>query len=248
MQALILAGGLGTRLRSVIGADLPKPMATFAGRPFLSWLVLQLRREGIRDLWLLTGHGASVVQTYFGTGDAHGVRLRYSVDPSPLGTGGALRHVLPKLEGDRFLVTNGDSFLSAPLRPLLDAHAGGTAAATLALVAHPDAGRFGSVDLGPDGAIRAFREKDPAGGPGIISAGIYVVERHVLDAIPAGRPVSLEREVWPALTAGRLRGVVLDGAFTDMGIPEAFAALQADPSPLVAIAGDGVPGEEPVRC
>lgn len=247
MQALILAGGFGTRLRSVIGADLPKPMAAFAGRPFLAWLVLQLRREGIHDIWLLTGHGSAAVQTYFGTGDAHGVRLRYSVEPSPLGTAGALRHVLPHLEGDRFLVTNGDSFLSAPLRPLLDAHAASTAAATLALVVHPDAGRFGGVDLAPDGAIRAFREKDPAGGQGIISAGIYVVERSVIEAIPAGRTVSLEREVWPTLTDGRLRGVALEGTFTDMGVPDAFAALQADPSPLLAIAGEAADPGHP-RC
>ena len=242
MQALILAGGLGTRLRSVIGADLPKPMATFAGRPFLAYLVLQLRREGIREVWFLTGHGAEVVEAYFGTGDGLGVRLRYSVEPEPLGTGGALRHALPQLDGDRFLVTNGDSFLSAPLGPLVDMHhvarAAGPVAATLALVARDDASRFGAVTLAPDGAISAFREKDPTPASGLVSAGIYIVERAVVAAIPAGRPVSLEREIWPELLDGRLRGLMLDGPFTDMGVPDAFAALQADPTPLLALAGE----------
>lgn len=114
-------------------------MAEFAGRPFLAWLVLQLKREGIRDIWFLTGHGAEVVQSYFGTGDALGVRLRYSVEPVPLGTGGALRHVLPLLDGDRFLVTNGNSFLSAPLGALVDAHA--AALATGPVAAAPGARR-----------------------------------------------------------------------------------------------------------
>jgi mannose-1-phosphate guanylyltransferase len=242
MQALILAGGLGTRLRPVIGAELPKPMATFAGRPFLLYLVLQLRQAGFGEIWFLTGHGAPLVQTYFGTGDTWGVSLRYSVEPVPLGTAGALRHVLPQLSGDRFLVTNGDSFLSAPLGDLVDAHARSLAArptaATLALVARDDASRFGAVTLDPDGAVRAFREKDPEPAAGLVSAGIYVVERGILDAIPPDRPVSLEREVWPHLLDGRLRGLPMDGAFTDMGVPDAFAALQADPSPLLAIAGE----------
>lgn len=243
MQALILAGGLGTRLRPVIGAALPKPMARFAGRPFLEYLVLQLRREGITDAWFLTGHGAELVEAYFGTGDGLGVRLRYSVEPVPLGTGGALRHVLPQLDGDRFLVTNGDSFLAAPLAPLVELHlrslaAPRPAAATLALVARDDAGRFGAVDLDDEEAIRAFREKDPDAGPGLVSAGIYLVERSLLATIPPDRPVSLEREIWPGLLDGRLRGLVMDGDFTDMGVPDAFAALQADPTPLLSITGE----------
>jgi NDP-sugar pyrophosphorylase family protein len=245
MEALILAGGLGTRIRSVIGSGLPKPMARFAGRPFLEYLLLQLRTAACRDIWLLTGHGADAIEAYFGTGDAWDVRLRYSAESVPLGTGGALRLVLPRLQGERFLVMNGDSFLDAPLADLVTAHAvaaaGSPVAATLALVARDDASRFGSVDLDADGAIRAFREKDPGGLPGLISAGIYVVERSVLESIAPDRPVSLEREVWPGLLDGRLRGLVAAGAFSDMGVPEAFAALQADPAPLLALAGQGTP-------
>jgi mannose-1-phosphate guanylyltransferase len=242
MQALILAGGLGTRLRSVIGSELPKSMATFGGRPFLEYLVLQLRRDGFRDVWLLTGHGAEVVETYFGTGDALGVRLRYSTEPVPLGTAGALRHILPQLDGERFLVSNGDSFLAAHLGALVDAHLASLpvrAAATIALVRRDDASRFGAVALAADGAVTAFREKDPTPAPGLVSAGIYVVERALLESIPTGRPVSLEREIWPVLLDGRLRGVVMDGPFTDMGVPDAYAALQADPGPLLEIAGEG---------
>jgi NDP-sugar pyrophosphorylase family protein len=241
MEALILAGGLGTRLRPVIGSELPKPMARIAGRPFLEYLVLQLRSAGCRDIWLLTGHGSAAIETYFGTGDAWDVRIRYSAESVPLGTGGALRLVLPRLQGERSLVLNGDSFLDAPLAELVEAHAAAASerpvGATLALVERDDASRYGRVELAADGSIRAFLEKDPRRLSGLVSAGIYVVERWVVDTIPPARPVSLEREVWPGLLDGRLRGRILSGPFTDMGVPEAYAGLQADPRPLLALAG-----------
>lgn len=244
MQALILAGGFGTRLRSVLDPAIPKPMATISGRPFLGYLLAQLRRDGFLDVVLLTGHRAEVVETYFGTGDGWDLTVRYSPEPEPLGTGGALRHALPLLAGERFLVMNGDSFLGTDLNQLTAAHdraaaaAGDGVLATLALARLADGSRFGSVDVAPDGSLTGFREKAQPAAPGLINAGIYVLERRLIEAIPLGRAVSLEREVFPTLLDGRLRGVELEGPFVDIGVPESYAALEADPS-ILPVAGAG---------
>lgn len=238
MQAFILAGGFGTRLRPALDAATPKPMATIAGRPFLEYLICQLRRDGIRDIVLLTGHRAAAVESYFGTGDGWDLTVRYSREPEPLGTGGALRHALPLLAGERSMVMNGDSYLGTDLTRITTAHDAASAAThgaalgTLALVGREDGSRFGSVELGADGAVTAFREKLAEPRPGLINAGIYVLERRLIEAIPAGRAVSMEREVFPGLLDGRLRGIAIDAPFVDIGVPESYAALDADPSIL----------------
>jgi mannose-1-phosphate guanylyltransferase len=240
IDALILVGGLGTRLRPAIGTDTPKPMADVAGRPFLAYLLAQLRRDGFGRVVLATGHGAEAVERYFGTGESPNQTITYSSEPAPLGTGGALRYARPRLHGDRVLVMNGDSFLEARLGDLVDAHARARRAnpallASLCLARVDDPGRYGAVECDADGTIRRFREKSADAPAGLINAGIYVVERALIDGIPEGRPVSLEREVFPALADGRLHGVELTGSFVDIGIPEAYAALRADPSRLLAL-------------
>lgn len=235
MDALILVGGAGTRLRGVIGDELPKPMAPVAGRPFLSWLLHQVRAADFRDVWLLTGHRGEVIEKYVGSGDGWGLRVRYSREPGPLGTGGALHHVLPWLSTQTCLVMNGDSYLSARLGLLVERHERSEASVTLALARVPDTARYGAVDLAPDGAVIAFREKEPSATPrpGLINAGIYVMTTALMASIPGGRPVSLEREVLPGLTDGRARGEVFDGPFVDIGMPESYAALGADPGAVL---------------
>jgi len=236
IQALILVGGLGTRLRPVVG-DTPKPMAAVGGRPFLEFLVRQLRRDGFRDVVLLTGHGATAVSEYFGTGSAWDLSIAYSREPGPLGTGGALRHALPRLSGPRFLVMNGDSFFDIDLAAVLAAHARATPepVATLALVRSTETERFGSVEADADGTVTAFREKDESSGPGLVNAGVYVIERSMVEAIPDSRPVSLEREVFTELVGRGLHAREFGGAFVDMGVPDAYAALKADPSRLLML-------------
>jgi NDP-sugar pyrophosphorylase family protein len=254
MQALILVGGLGTRLRAVLGPALPKPMAPVGGPPFLAYLLGQLRRHGLGEVWLLTGFGAASVEGYFGTGDGWDLTIGYSVEPEPLGTGGALRHVLPRLSGERFLVMNGDSFLGAPLDLLVRAHERARAAtpatlASLALARVDDARRFGSVERAPDGRVTGFREKTPPAGfaapasstvdpdakaaAALINAGVYVVERALIESLAPRGPVSLERDVFPTLTDGRLHGVELAGPFMDIGLPESYAAICADHAMLL---------------
>jgi NDP-sugar pyrophosphorylase family protein len=239
MQALMLVGGLGTRLRPAIG-HAPKPMAAVAGRPFLEYLLLQLRRDGFRDVVMLTGFGADALHQYFREGRDWGVTITYSPEPEPRGTGGALRHALPILEGRHFLVMNGDSFLDVSLLDLIAAHDsapadGVAAAATLALVRSSETERFGSVEVDAAGRVTAFREKIATRGEGLINAGVYVLERAMLEAIPAGRIVSLEREVFPGLVNRGLRGTELHGAFIDIGIPEAYEALRSDPTGVLAL-------------
>ena len=243
MQALILVGGLGTRLRSVIGAELPKPMVDIDGRPFLEYLLLQLRRQGYSDVCLLVGHGGGVIRDHFGNGERLDLRLEYSEEATPLGTAGSLRHALGRVTGSRVLVMNGDSFLDASLTALMArhevAHEADGVVATLALVHLEDAARYGTVELDERGAIVSFREKDPTAAVGLVSAGVYVVERSLIEGIPAGRPVSLELEVWPDYLDGRLRSFSTSGAFTDIGVPETLAAMRADPGPLQALSTGG---------
>jgi NDP-sugar pyrophosphorylase family protein len=239
--ALVLAGGLGTRLRSVTGERQPKAMVDVAGRPFLDYLLLQLACAHITRVCLLTGHGAAVVREHVGDGRRWGLVVSYSEEATPLGTAGALRAAIDRLDGHRFLVLNGDSFLDASLPVLIQAHAEGQrragVKATIALVRSDDAGRYGSVDVS-NGAIVAFREKDPDAPPGLINAGVYVVERSLIADIPAGGPVSLENDVWPRYLDGQLHGLIVEGAFADIGIPAALERLRADPRPLLTLAGE----------
>lgn len=213
--AVILAGGLGTRLAGVV--DKPKVLAEVAGRPFLEILLAQLRGAGVTNVLLCTGHRAAEFSQFLRKG------VRESREPEPRGTGGALRHALAELP-ERFFVLNGDSYCDADLQALAAFHVEKRAAATLLCAHVHDTARFGAVVLDGDGRVQRFEEKGPS-GPGAINAGVYVIEREVVAAIPAGRAVSLERETFPSLL-GRLFGVAVDARFIDIGTPESFAEAQ----------------------
>ncbi len=223
LDTIVLAGGLGTRLRAAV-ADRPKVLAPVLGRPFLDRLLDWLEARGARRVILALGHMADQVTAHVAAHPRPGVDVLASVEPAPLGTGGALRHALPLLRGSPVLVLNGDSFVAADLAALRDLHERRRARATLTLTRVADAGRYGSVEEDATGAITAFREKMPDAGPGLINAGVYLLEREVIAAIPAGRPVSLEREVFAGLCGRGLYGSVQDAPFIDIGTPESFAA------------------------
>ena len=230
-QAVILAGGLGTRLRAVL-PGLPKALAPVAGRPFVEYLLLQLRRHHVADVVLAVGYRAELVERHVGDGSSWGVRARYSREAEPLGTGGALKRAAMLLDGSTFLVMNGDSFFDVPLHDLVARHREAGALGTLALVERPALGdRYGAVETDDAGRVVAFREKGPPTRRGGVNGGVYALEPEVLSAIPDGRPVSLEREVFPAL-AGRLHGRPYDGYFIDIGVPDDLARIRDDPSPL----------------
>jgi NDP-sugar pyrophosphorylase family protein len=207
-------------------ADRPKPLAPVGGRPFIVRLLEQVARAGWSQAVLCTGHMAEAVEEALGEAQA-GLPLVYSREPEPLGTGGALRLALPLLESDPVLVLNGDSWAEVDLAVLADEHRRRGAPATLALVEVADAARFGRVRLGADGAVERFEEKAAAHLPGLINAGIYLLSRRLIEAIPAGRPVSLEREVFPSLVGRGLSGVVFPGRFIDIGTPESLAEAES---------------------
>ena len=219
--AVLLAGGLGTRLRSVV-ADRPKVLAPVAGRPFLAWLLEQVSAAGIRRAVLCTGHLAEQVEAAFGDrwGD---VQLVYSEETEPLGTGGALRHALPHLGAGPCFVLNGDSCCATPLAPLWQHHALRGARATLLATLVPDAARFGRLEADATGHVTGFHEKDGRHAPAWINAGVAVVARGVVERIPPARPASLEHEVWPALIGQGLIVLRRVAPFVDIGTPEDFA-------------------------
>jgi len=223
--AAILVGGLGTRLAPVVG-DLPKALAPVAGVPFLDRLLGRLAAWGLRDVVLCTGVGADRVAAHCGDGARWGLSLRLSREETPLGTGGALRHARGFLSTSPFLVFNGDSLADTDPAALVAFHRQRRAAATLLLVRVADRTRFGSVRLDADGRIAAFEEKGVAGA-GLINAGVYALEPGVLDPIPAGRPVSLESDVFPALVGQGLFGLATDARFIDIGTPDSYKQAEA---------------------
>jgi len=224
IDAIILSGGRGERLRGVL-ADRPKPLAEVGGRPFLAWLVLALANQGIRHIVLATGYLGDAIQGAMGDGRRFGVELTYSRESEPLGTGGAVRLAAPQVRTGRVLVLNGDSYCRFDLERLLRVQQQSKAAATMWLQEVPDPGRFGTVELGDDGRVVGFVEKAQKGREdlALISCGVYLMERSVLDRIPAKLAVSLERDVFPGLVGAELWGVRGEGIFVDIGTPQALA-------------------------
>ncbi|HEX5413757.1 MAG TPA: nucleotidyltransferase family protein [Terriglobia bacterium] len=229
MEAVVLAGGRGTRLRGAV-SGFPKSLAPIGHVPFLSYLLGWLRDQGVIDIILAVGYRRQdIVRQYHGRVPA-GVRLRYSAETSPLGTGGALRNLRMMLAGEEFLVLNGDSIFDVNLRKMLSFHRQHRAQTTLALASPPEAGRYGSVILDGRGRIKAFVEKKavaPAGEdcgtvPRLISGGLYIMNKAVFRHIPGGRAVSLEKEVFPRLIGGPFYGFPSKGYFIDIGIPEDY--------------------------
>lgn len=218
MQVAILAGGLGTRLSGAIPAGLPKPLAPIAGRPFLDHLLDWAIERGADDVVLLTGHGSTAISDHVG-GDHRGVPVGYSVEPSPLGTGGALANAA-RLLAEEFVLVNGDTFVDADLAAL---GAGlGSAPVVMGLVEVADTGRFGRVEVA-GGVVTAFREKG-ADGPGLINAGVYALKRSVVDDLPPGAS-SFERDfLEPRLAEVAPRYLLCGPTFFDIGVPADYRA------------------------
>ncbi|HEY7427408.1 MAG TPA: nucleotidyltransferase family protein, partial [Gemmataceae bacterium] len=222
VTAAVLAGGLGTRLRSRI-ADRPKVLAPVHGRPYLAYLLEQLAEAGVRHAVLLTGYRANQVRSTFGATYA-GLSLTYSCEPSPLGTAGALRRALPYLPSPTILLLNGDSYCAASLLDFREFHRRRSAALSLVLTPVDDCSRFGRVRVGTDGRILRFEEKSQQGSTGWVNAGIYFINRSLIEDIPTNKPASLERDMFPMWTfARRCFGFPCQGRFLDIGTPESYA-------------------------
>ncbi len=224
VTAAILAGGLGTRLRSAV-SDRPKVLAEICGRPFLAHVLDQLAAVDVRNVVVCTGYLGEQVRAAFG--DSRGdMRLFYSQESSALGTAGALRLALPLFESDSVLVMNGDSFFAMNLRAFWGWHCAHKANATLALVNIIDSARYGRVHVNAHGVVVNFDEKSARGGPGWINAGIYLLTSPLLQTIPVNRAVSLEKEMFPAWIGRGLYGYQSGGPFLDIGTPEAYTAAE----------------------
>lgn len=224
MEAIVLAGGFGTRLREVV-PDLPKPMAPVAGRPFLEILLTALAHKGFRRIVLSLGYMASSVIDHFGDEFA-GMELVYEVETSPLGTGGAVRQSLDRCRADHVFIFNGDTYLDLEV-PALEAQWRMTGVPIIVARRVQDTSRFGRLEVA-DGRIVGFAEKG-AGGPGLINAGCYVFPVSMLAGCPRGQSFSLEADFLAKIVSRQRIDLFLSaGRFIDIGVPEDFKRAQTE--------------------
>lgn len=224
MEAIVLAGGFGTRLRAVV-PDLPKPMAPVAGRPFLELLLSTLSRKGFTRIVLSLGFMSEKIIAHFG--DSYlGIKLVYEVESQPLGTGGAIRATMVGCVNNHVFVFNGDTYLDLEVDELeyeCQLHRD----PVIVVREVPDTTRFGRVELS-DGRINAFREKGLS-GPGLINAGCYVLPKNALDDFPLGQYFSLETEFFiKYLQRLQFKGFITHGRFIDIGVPSDYALAQTE--------------------
>jgi D-glycero-alpha-D-manno-heptose 1-phosphate guanylyltransferase len=225
MEAIVLAGGLGTRLAGRLNG-VPKPMAPIAGRPFLEILLHQLQRAGCGRVVLSVGHLYSVIENHLGTAFGE-MRVDYSIESAPLGTGGAIRSALQHASEKAVLVLNGDTFLDADYAAMLGFHAAQAAGMTMAVTHRDDVARYGGV-LVADGRITGFEEKGRS-GPGWINAGAYVIDKNL--EWPAHLPEKFSFEtdfLAPEIARLAPAAYEVDGFFLDIGVPEDLDRAQTE--------------------
>ena len=231
MQAILLCGGMGTRLRSVV-SDRPKPMADICGKPFLQYLLEMLRDKGITEVIFALGYMGEMIEDYFQDGSAFGLKIAYSYEEEPLGTGGAIRNALPKILEEEVLVLNADTYFPMDYQGLLRFHQENDGDFSLATRAVPDISRYGAVRRDAAGRILAWNEKREDGGQplaGEINGGIYVMKKSLIAEIPEGKQ-SLEQDCIPKwISEGkRIFGLPFDGYFMDIGIPKDYQQFITD--------------------
>lgn len=245
-EAILLVGGKGTRLRPLT-VHTPKPMVPAAGVPFLTHQLARARAAGVDHIVLATSYLAEVFEPYFGDGSALGLHIEYVTEEEPLGTGGAIRNVASRLHSapdEPVLIFNGDILTGLDIGALVRTHEESGADVSLHLTKVDDPRAFGLVPTDATGRVTAFLEKPETPEEIVtdqINAGAYVFRRSVIDTIPTGRPVSVERETFPELLASgaHLQGMVDSTYWLDLGTPQAFVRGSADlvlgraPSPAV---------------
>lgn len=218
MQAVLLAGGLGTRLKSVVN-DRPKPMALIGEKPFMAYLVHELILQGINHIIFAVGYKGTMVEEYFKDGSGFGVQVDYAYEEALLGTAGAIKNAAGFIRDDQFLVLNADTFYQIDYSRLQTLSQDMSLDMALVLRKVPDISRYGKAVL-KDNRLMAFNEKSEEAVPGTINGGVYLMKRELLQEIPNGK-VSLEHDMIPRwLSEGKaLGGIVNDGYFIDIGVP-----------------------------
>ena len=233
MEAILLCGGLGTRLRSVV-SDRPKPMADIAGKPFLHYLVRMLSGKGVERFVFALGYMGEQIEAYFQDGREYGISIVYSYEESPLGTGGAIRNALSKMQEEDVLILNADTYFDTDYRSLFQEQSGKCADMTIASREIEDVSRYGAILKDTDGRILRWNEKQSGSGEtapkrGEINGGIYVMKKSLIEKIPAGKQ-SLENDcipVWLSRSVS-IHALPSDGYFMDIGVPEDYRRFQAD--------------------
>ena len=220
LTPVILAGGLGTRLRSVVG-DCPKILALVNNRPFLSYLLDQLLCNDFSHVILCTGHGAGQVSAAFGN-VYKGLTIEYSLEAKPLGTGGALRNAIPRIKTNNILVMNGDSYINVDLKTYIEWHFQNQIDVSLLLTQVSNTSYYGSVYVDKNGLVKQFVEKNEATTLGWINAGVYILNKSLISQIPAGESFSLEHDFFPKLVGKGLHGFQCNDSFIDIGTPESY--------------------------
>jgi len=222
LQAVILVGGEGTRLRPLT-STVPKPLVPLVDRPFISFMLEWLRQHGIEDVIMSCEFLATSVRNVLGDGSSVGIKLKFVEEPDPRGTAGALKYASPLLD-ERFVMLNGDVLTDIDLTQQIAQHEDTGAKATLALVPVADPTAYGLVHLEEDRSVRDFVEKPSSDAidTNLISAGAYVLEREILDLVAPERNVSIEREVWPLLIGKGLYGFPSESYWLDIGTPERY--------------------------
>lgn len=223
---ILLCGGAGLRLRSIT-AGAPKAMARIAGRPFLELPLRQLRRHGFQRAILAVGYRQDMIRSHFGN-HAFGLELKYSAELSPLGTGGALRNAADLVPSETFLVMNGDSYTDIDLNDLVLKHEETKADVSLVVVPADERSDCGSVFLDANANLAQFGEKQRARSAPYINAGIYVLSRPILDSIPAGIEVSMEKDLFPRWIkdGARIKALIHSGPCVDIGTPQRYRLAQ----------------------
>jgi mannose-1-phosphate guanylyltransferase len=235
MQAVIIAGGKGTRLQPLTFGS-PKPMLPILDRPFLSWMVERCQQAGVTDILMNVRYQAEHIQNYFGEGEKLGVKIRYVVEETALDTAGAMKLAEPYYTGEPLIVFNADILTDLDLRALMEAHRKTQAQATITLTRVEDPTAFGLVELAEDGSVvAAFREKPTAAeaaqlGIDTVNAGTYILNPEIFAQYPNNQPLSFERTVFPDLLAQKQRvtGFIWDGYWMDLGTPAKYVQGQVD--------------------
>ncbi len=227
-EAIILAGGFGTRLQSVV-SDVPKPMAPVNQLPFLDYMFRYLKHYDIKSVVLSVGYLADKIKERYQT-SYNGLTIRYAVENTPLGTGGGIRLAMEKCETNQVLVLNGDSFFDVNIQHLYALHNANRADCTLALRRVEDAARYGTIKINQEGRIYQFREKDGKAEAGIINGGVYVLNRQLyLDKTVPNQSFSIEKDFFEAkINELKIVGLELNTYFIDIGIPEDYKKAQDD--------------------
>ncbi len=227
MQAILLCGGLGTRLRSVV-SDRPKPLADINGKPFMEYVIRELMKHGIDEIIFAAGYKGKMIEDFFGDGSAFGFRAHYAYEETQLGTGGALRNALPYVTEPMVYALNADTFYRIDYSALLRLKTEKQCPMALVTREVEDISRYGEVRT-ENGLVTGWNEKCPESRPGEINGGIYLLNRELIARIPEGKH-SLENELLPQwLSEGMEIGVMRnEGYFIDIGIPASYQQFQTD--------------------